>query len=200
MIKSIEEDDFMESKVKIAFNTQFVSSLTGASVSQLSKWDKIGLISPSILKAEGKGTIRLYSYEDIVEAKTVVHLRNNKHSLSQIYRAVKYIKENFPYNKPLKDLALLSNGIDIIFTDKNINQICSNWISASRNGQLVMEFVVPFGCLVDEINNIIDKYNKRIEEAEKEYLAGETISWDSIKGEYGISDRIDRKRKKRRSA
>jgi len=72
----------MKNKYNIAFNTKFVSSLTGASVAQLNAWDRQNIVSPSILKAEGKGSMRLYSYEDIVEAKMVYYLRNQKHSLS----------------------------------------------------------------------------------------------------------------------
>jgi len=185
---------------KIAFNTSFVSSLTGASISQLNHWDKIGLISPSILQSEGRGSIRLYSYEDIIEAKTVVYLKNSKISIKIIKKAVDFIKQNFPYNRPLKELKLLSNGIVILFTEGDVNSIFSTWIAASRNGQLVMPFIVPFGSIVADIDKTIEHYNKRIEEAETEYDKGETISWDSLREEYGLSNRNTKRSTRRRSA
>ena len=117
----------MSNKYKIAFNTQFVSSLTGASVAQLNAWDKNGIVSPSILRAEGRGSMRLYSYEDIVEAKTVFYLRSKKHSLDCIKRAVEYLKTNYDYDKPLKEASLISNGKDIILTDK-INHYHTIWV------------------------------------------------------------------------
>jgi len=188
----------MKTNMKIAYNTQFVSSLTGATIAQLNRWNKIKLVQPSILKSEGRGTIRLYSYEDIIEAKTVVYLKNNGHSIQKIKKAIDFIKENFPYNRPLKDLTLLSNGIDIIFTDENINFVYSKWIAANRYGQTLMEFVVPFGCIVDDINNTIEKYNKRLEEAELQEQSGELIDLESIREEYfGVSDKANKKRSRK---
>jgi len=190
----------MKNKYNIAFNTKFVSSLTGASVAQLNAWDRQNIVSPSILKAEGKGSMRLYSYEDIVEAKMVYYLRNQKHSLSCIKKAVEYLKQNYDYKRPLKEASLISNGRDIILTDK-INECYTSWVSTNRNGQTLMEFVVPFSAILSDINNTIEHYNKRIESAEKQKKAGTLIPLESVREKYfGVQDKLSRRGSKRRSA
>jgi DNA-binding transcriptional MerR regulator len=191
----------MNSNYKIAFNTQFVSSLTGASISQLNNWDKMDLVSPSILKSEGKGTIRLYSYEDIVEAKTVIFLKRHKHSIKLIKQAIDFIKQNFPYNRPLKDLALLANKEHIMFTEGNINSFYSVWISANKSGQLLMPFIVPIGGIISDIDKTIEHYNKRIKSAEQQEKDGTLIPFEEIEEKYfGISNKTNKrsKRSKRR--
>jgi len=65
---------------------------------------------------------------------------------------------------------------------------------------LVMPFIVPFGSIVADIDKTIEHYNKRIEEAETEYDKGETISWDSLREEYGLSNRNTKRSTRRRSA
>jgi DNA-binding transcriptional MerR regulator len=186
---------------KIAFNSKFVSNLIGISVNQLHYWDETNLIKPSICRTEGRGSIRLYSYEDLVELKTVVFLKNSNVSIKKIRKAVEYIKNNFPYNRPLKDLTLLSNGIDIIFTEENINSVHSNWLAASNNGQVVMEFVVPIGSIAQNLNDIIAKFNERIAEAEEQKAKGELIPLESIEEEYfGVSNKSGKRSNKRRSA
>jgi len=190
----------MENKYNIAFNTNFVSSLTGASVAQLNAWDRQGVVSPSILKADGRGSIRLYSYEDIVEVKTVSYLRNQKHSLSCIKKAVEYLKQNYNYDRPLKEASLISNGRDIILTDK-INECFTSWISANNGGQTLMEFVVPFSSIILDINKAIEHYNRRIESAEKQKAAGTLIPFENVREEYfGVSNKPDKRSNKRRLA
>lgn len=192
----------MSNKTKIAFNVNFVSSLVGATIRQLFHWDKVNLVKPSILKSQGKGSIRLYSFEDIVELKTIIYLKNSGISTKRIAQAIEFIKNNYPYNKPLKDLTLYSNKKDIIFSNANPNEVRADWVAATQNGQLVCEFVVPFGSLVDDINNIIEKYNDRIDKAEQEYKNGELISAESIREKYfgKIQSGINKGRNKKRSA
>ncbi|MFA7659113.1 MAG: MerR family transcriptional regulator [Candidatus Gastranaerophilaceae bacterium] len=190
----------MKDKYNIAFNTNFVSSLTGASIAQLNTWDKQKIVCPSILKADGKGSIRLYSYEDIVEAKTVFYLRTQNHSLSCIKRAVEYLKKNYDYARPLKEASLISNGRDIILTDR-INECYTSWVSANKSGQTLMEFVVPFSSIILDINKAIEHYNKRIESAEKQKKAGTLIPLESVREKYfGISNKSDKRSLKRRLA
>lgn len=190
----------MDDKYNIAFNTNFVSSLTGASISQLNAWDRQDIVSPSILRADGKGSVRLYSYEDIVEAKTVAYLRNQKHSLSCIKKAIDYLKKHYNYKRPLKEASLISNGRDIILTDK-INECYTSWVSTNKNGQTLMEFVVPFSSIVLDINEAIDHYNKRIESAQEQENEGTLIPFESVKEKYfGISSKTDKRSTKRRLA
>src|SRR5574344_1578738 len=119
----------MSKKYEIAFNTNFVASLTGASVAQLNMWDKKNIVSPSILKSSGRGSIRLYSFKDIVEVKTVLYLRINNISIPKIKLAIDYLKNNLDYKTPLSELVLLSNGKDVLCAPQSkYNDISARWL------------------------------------------------------------------------
>lgn len=192
----------MNDKYKIAFNTNYVSSLTGASVAQLNMWDRQGIVSPSILKADGRGSIRLYSFKDIVEAKTVVYLRDNKTRLSEIKKAIQYLKKELDYSRPLSELVLLSDGKRIFCTPGNdINSISSQWLIANKNGQLVFTFFVPLGAITKDITAKIVEYEARIDEAEEQRKNGELIPLESIREKYfGIQSKPTKEGRRRRSA
>lgn len=185
----------MEDKYNIAFNTNFVSSLTGATIAQLNIWDKKNIVSPSIMQSSGRGSIRLYSFKDIVEVKTVVYLRTNKIALADIKKAVDYLKNNFNYQSPLAETVLLSNGVDVLAAPQDkINDITAKWLAANKYGQLVMPFVVPLGAITQSIDAAIKKYNERIEEAEKEKESNELLSFDDIEEEiFGVHRKVSKK-------
>lgn len=186
----------MEDKYNIAFNTNYVASLTGASVAQLNAWDKKGIVSPSILKSQGRGSVRLYSFKDIIEVKTVAHLRANNISLKDIKMAVDYLKNNFDINSPLSETFLLSNGVDVLCAPQSkINDIYAEWIAANKGGQLVMPFVVPLGAITQSIDAAIKKYNERIKEAEVQEANDTLISLEDIEESvFGVSSKIHKKR------
>ena len=179
-----------------AFNTNFVASLTGASISQLNAWDRQGIVSPSILKSSGRGSIRLYSFKDIIEAKTVAHLRANHISLKNIKLAIDYLKNTFDFNRPLAETFLLSNGVDVLCAPQSeITDVCAQWIAANKNGQLVMPFVVPLGAITQTIDAAIKKYNERIQEAEEQELNNELISFNDVEEKiFGIPNKVNKKR------
>lgn len=186
----------MEDKYNIAFNTNFVSSLTGASVAQLNLWDRKNITSPSILKSSGKGSVRLYSFKDIVEIKTVVYLRNLNIKLSEIKKAVDYLKNDFNLSAPLAETVLISNGVDILAApQQEINSISTQWLAANKYGQLVMRFVVPLGAITHDIDSAIKKYNERIEELEQAKKNDELISFAEFEEKvFGVSSKVSKKR------
>lgn len=188
----------MEDKYKIAFNTNFVASLTGASVSQLNIWDKKKLVSPSILKSQGKGSVRLYSFKDIVEVKTVLYLRQNKISIKAIKISIDYLRNVLDFKNPLSELVLVSNGHDVLCQpSKNIdlNNICAKWLAANKYGQYVMPFVVPVGCITESIDAAIQKYNERIQETEEAQKNNELVPFEEIEEKiFGVSSKVSKKR------
>ncbi len=189
----------MGNKNTIAFNNKFVSSLTGVSVRQLNNWDKIGLIKPSVQESGGRGTSRLYSFEDIVEIKTVMWLKSQNISLNKIKLVINYLKEILKYERPLKEAKLVTNGKEIYSTTEDINSIYSTWFSASQHGQVVFNpIIVPLGFIIEEVENKFLKYEKRLEEGEKEYKEGKTVSLDSVRKKYiDLSRRTNRRSNKR---
>lgn len=188
----------MKNKNKLAFNSQFVSSLTGASISQLNNWDKNNLVKPSVVRSEGKGSIRLYSFEDIIEVKTIIYLRQTRVSMQKIKTAIEYLKKELKYDKPLKEAKLVSNGKTILVSSEDINTIRKHWIAASDYGQIVFDFIVPLDSLVEEVHNKIIKYEKRLDKSEEDYKKGDTVSLDSVREKYfNVSSKATKRGRKR---
>jgi len=188
----------MKKKNKLAFNSQFVSSLTDASINQLNNWDKNNLVKPSIVKSEGKGSTRLYSFEDIVEIRTILYLRETKVPMQKIKTAIEYLKKELKYNRPLKEAKLISSGKRVIVSCEDINTIRKRWVAASDYGQIVFDLVVPLESLVEEVHDKIVKYEQRLDKSEEEYKKGNTVSLDSVREKYfEVSDKPAKRSRKR---
>lgn len=52
-----------------AFDSKTVTRLAGVSLRQIQYWDEQGIICPSVQRAAGKGTRRLYSFTDLVKLR-----------------------------------------------------------------------------------------------------------------------------------
>lgn len=92
------------------YNSKRVKDLTGVTQRNLDYWVERGVIVPSIAVGRGKGTERLYSFEDIVKVRVVKHLRETGLSLDKIQRALKKLKARDPNKDPLLEEYLISDG------------------------------------------------------------------------------------------
>lgn len=125
----------------MAFNVDTVLRLTSLTARQVRYWDTTGLVSPSIRPAKGRGSKRLYSFEDLVELRTVARLLSAGISLQKVRRVVEQIKGVRDVARPLASLRFLTDG-DTVFIPSNESQ---RWENALRGGQVV--WLVP----VDEV-------------------------------------------------
>jgi DNA-binding transcriptional MerR regulator len=134
------------------FMLDMVARLTGATVKQLIHWDRTGLVQPSIARAQGKGSRRVYSFLDVVAIKTAVALRREGISLQKIRRCVRYLREMYPHlEQPLANLHLLTDGHSVFLLTSDTTQACQNRkvIDTLASGQML--FMVPIGRLACEV-------------------------------------------------
>jgi DNA-binding transcriptional MerR regulator len=83
----------------------------GITYRQLDYWARTGLVEPSIRRASGSGTQRLYSFKDILVLKVVKRLLDTGVSLQNIRTAVQHLRD-----RGVDDLAritLLSDGTTV---------------------------------------------------------------------------------------
>jgi len=114
----------------IAKETRWVA---GISQHKLDYWARTGLVVPSIKKAEGKITRRIYSTGDLVRLITVKKLRDGGISLQKIRKAVDYLKATSPSEKPLEDFELKGEKGNIFI----LTQDAKVWLDVFRTpGQL----------------------------------------------------------------
>ena len=128
------------------FNTKAISRITGLSQRQIDYWDRTHFIKPSVSDAAGKGSIRLYSFNDLIQLKIAKTLMDKGVSLQKIRKAITYLKKNMQeIEKPLSELKFLTDGETIFVLTKDRKAI----IDTLNSGQLV--FSVALGEIVENL-------------------------------------------------
>jgi len=140
------------------FNTKMACKIIAISPRQLQHWDETGLVKPSIREAAGKGTIRLYSYTDLIQLKVVKTLRDHRISLQKIGRSLEYLQSHFPeVKKPLLELKFLTDGETIFILTTDQKEILD-----TLKRQFV--FTLAIGELVKELRGRVTSFIQKIEE------------------------------------
>src|SRR5258708_27773655 len=94
--------------------------LTGVTYRQLDYWDKTGLVRPSIRGAHGKGSRRVYSFQDVVELRVVSRMLASGVSLPAVRKAVRYLQDHFDHlTRPLAQLTLVASGRSILLRTRD---------------------------------------------------------------------------------
>jgi DNA-binding transcriptional MerR regulator/predicted RNase H-like HicB family nuclease len=151
----------------LSFNTKITCKIVGVSLRQVQHWDETGLVKPSIREAAGKGTIRLYSYTDLIQLKVVKTLRDHRISLQKIRRSLEYLQSHFPeIRRPLLELKFLTDGetIFILTTDKEkiFDALKRQFVFTLAIGELVRE-------LKGRVTSFIQKVKEKVTVEGKEY-------------------------------
>lgn len=142
-----------------SFTSEQVVDLTGVSRRKLGYWVQTGVIRPSVEHARGRGAVRLYSFQDLVEVRTAMYVRDLV-SLQLIRRIV---------------LNLRARGIEAplasvrfgVFKEPDAEPFVvmqlpdGEWESVRRPGQLVMEIAVPLAELVKDLEDRIEARRER---------------------------------------
>ncbi|MEY3407721.1 MAG: hypothetical protein RL038_782 [Actinomycetota bacterium] len=117
-------------------------SAVGISYRQLDYWARTGLVAPSIRQATGSGTIRLYSFQDVLELKIVKRLLDTGVSLQNIRFAIEHLREQGI--EDISSVTLVSDGASIYEcrTDDEV-------IDILRGGQAV--FGIAIGVVSNEV-------------------------------------------------
>jgi predicted RNase H-like HicB family nuclease len=139
------------------FNTKAIHRITGLTMRQIDYWDRTHFIKPSVSEATGYGSMRLYSFTDLVQMKVAKTLMDKGISLQKIRKAITYLKKNMPdVEKPLSELRFLTDGNTLFVITRDDRQI----IDASKKGQLV--FSIALGDLIEELKGkVIDIERER---------------------------------------
>lgn len=141
------------------FNTKAIHKITGLTVRRIDYWDRTHFIKPSVSEASGHGSVRLYSFTDLVQMRVAKTLLDEGISLQKIRKAITYLKKNMPdVKKPLSQLKFVTDGSTLFVITRDEKRI----IDVLRKGQLV--FSIALGSLIEELKGkVIDM------EAERKY-------------------------------
>lgn len=96
------------------FRTGIVSQLVGLSYDRIDYYDKHGIVSPDIQKANGPGSRRLYSNANLAELNVLRKLMDRGITLGKVRKALFAARNLFPkIKRPLQGLRFLSDGLTI---------------------------------------------------------------------------------------
>jgi DNA-binding transcriptional MerR regulator len=84
-----------------------VCRIVGISYRQLDYWARTGLVRPSVKDAQGSGTQRLYSFQDLAQLKVIKKLLDTGVSLQQVRKAIGALRE---LREPSTGTTLVSDG------------------------------------------------------------------------------------------
>ncbi len=135
-----------------SFNSKTVSKILGIPLRVIDYWDRTNFIKPSINEASGYGSMRLYSFTDLIQFKVAKFLRDQGLSLQKIRKSLNYLRKHLPeIEKPLAQLRFLTNGETIfVLTNKN-----REIIDTLKKGQYVLSIAI--GELINELKGETSK-------------------------------------------
>jgi DNA-binding transcriptional MerR regulator len=124
-----------------------VLAITGVSYQTLNLWARTGLIQPSISKAAGSGTERVYSFRDLVALKVVVALRSAGVTTKSLVRVGQFLLEHTDYQNPLSEARLVVTTNDVLLVKSNDELIST----LKQPGQSCLSFVIDLPKAVVEV-------------------------------------------------
>lgn len=87
-----------------------VCRIVGISYRQLDYWARTGLVRPSVKDAQGSGTQRLYSFQDLATLRLIKRMLDSGVNLQQIRKAMTTLKD---LKEPALGTTLVSDGTRI---------------------------------------------------------------------------------------
>ena len=126
------------------YDSKTASRIVGVSLRQLQYWDEQNFIRPSVKLADGRGSKRLYSFNDLICLKVVRHLARHGFNLQKIRRCVAPLKQNTARTEHLaKSLRYLTDGEELfVITDdrqKILEAMEREFVLSLSIGNLVRE-------------------------------------------------------------
>jgi uncharacterized protein (DUF433 family) len=143
--------------------------LAGVSKRRLEYWIGHRLVKPDISKARGRGTVRLFSFENLLELRVAVWLRSNDVSLQLIRKIVGKLKKR-GLSHPLSAVGFAvvhrasarnkragpAGAHDVVLQLED-----GSWETGALTGQKVMEMALPLRKFREELTRAVGKDRKR---------------------------------------
>lgn len=126
---------------RVGYRGPTVCKIVGITYRQLDYWARTGLVEPGMRKAEGSGTHRLYSFDDIVRLKVVKRLLDTGVSLQKVRLAVDELRAR---GRSIAETTLMSDGTSV-FALSDTNEV----LDLLRRRQGV--FAIALEPVIDEL-------------------------------------------------
>jgi predicted RNase H-like HicB family nuclease len=109
-----------------------------------------------VREAAGYGSVRLYSFTDLVQMKVAKTLMDKGIALQKIRKSITYLKKSLPdVEKPLSELRFLTDSNTVFVITRDDKQI----VDTLKKGQLV--FSIALGDLIEELRGKVTDIEKQ---------------------------------------
>jgi DNA-binding transcriptional MerR regulator len=125
------------------------SRASGVPYRTLDSWAKSGFVEPSILEARGSGSLRLYSFHDLVALRVARFMRESGISLLALRRVIAYLRARDP-GASLANTFLVTDGSDVY-------EVCGDVAVSTllQPNQVALSCVINLGALVDALGHAL---------------------------------------------
>jgi DNA-binding transcriptional MerR regulator len=118
--------------------------IVGISYRQLDYWTRTGLVIPSLQAAQGSGTQRLYSFNDLLQLKVIKSLTDAGASLQKVRQAIEYVRGHLDDDWSKVTIVTDGGGVYACTSDAEV-------VDLLRSGQGVLGAVVAVGKVRDQL-------------------------------------------------
>ena len=125
-----------------------VCKIVGITYRQLDYWARTELVTPSVQEAQGSGSQRLYSFDDVVQLRVVKRLLDTGVSLQRVRMAIDELRTR---GQRVSDVTLVSDGASVFAVDDN-----AQVIDLLQRGQGV--FAIALGPVVDQLRGEVTAF------------------------------------------
>ena len=115
---------------------------------QLDYWTRTGLVEPSLQPAQGSGTQRLYSFNDLLQLKVIKSLTDAGASLQKVRQAIEYVRNNLSDDWSQVTIVTDGTGVYACTSDAEV-------VDLLRSGQGVLGAIVAVGKVRDQLNGTL---------------------------------------------
>ncbi|WP_420637914.1 MerR family transcriptional regulator [Candidatus Poriferisocius sp.] len=110
------------------FSSPQTIEIVGITYRQLDYWTRTGLVRSTAQEADGSGSRRRYSYNDLLELKLIKRLLDEGIGLRRVREVFEYLREELGENVASADLVIHGNRSLLVRTDEQL-------LDALRQGQ-----------------------------------------------------------------
>lgn len=140
--------------------------IVGISYRQLDYWTRTDLVVPSLQAAQGSGTQRLYSFNDLLQLKVIKSLTDAGASLQKVRQAIEYVRNNLDDDWSRVTILADGSGVYACTSDAEV-------IDLIRSGQGVFGAVVAVGKVRDQLQGDLRELRPDVVEGEYIEAGGE---------------------------
>ncbi len=142
------------SVVKNFYGSVEVCRIIGITYKQLDYYDRTGFVKPSVNRAGGYGSRRMYDFNDLMKLKVIKKLMEAGISLQKLRKTKRYLDEydnKSSRGNGLLRLTLISDGNTVYACDSD-----KAIVDTLKSGQGV--FGIALGKVYTDLNGDIEKY------------------------------------------